>query len=600
MNQLARFRVFGLVVFLFACSGGAVREEKPAGVPTPVTEDYFENSENARYSPVMGMKGMVVADDAIAAEWGVEILRRGGNAIDAAVATAFAMSATRPHYASLGGGGFLVYCPAPKDGKPSDCMTLDYRETAPAQATRDMYLKDGKPMPKASVEGALASGVPGVTAGLLAAHERFGSRSRAELLSKPIALARDGFRMTGNMEEGASNKWDVFNDEGKRIFGCAAPRSVVLPTRPCRVGQTLRQKDLARVLEAIRERGASGFYGGWVARAIASSLQRAGGILTEKDLASYRPKWRKPVSGFFKGYEIVSMPPPSSGGGLLVQLLGYAERADREGAFSGGFGSSQAIHALAYGMSLAYADRAKYYGDSDFFEVPVEKMLDPAYLDSRWKTFNPKKARIADGAGTFPRKEGDHTTHFSVIDRHGNAVAITTTINSSWGSRFVAEGTGVLMNNEMDDFSMQPGVPNLYGLVGAEANAIAPGKRPLSSMTPTIVRDAAGNARIVLGAAGGSRIPTTVFQILMNRLQFHMPLVDAVTAHRIHHQWKPENLQLEKNGFGPETIQALRGLGYTVKEITGSGWAQALERFPASGRVWGVPDLRTEGSAAAE
>jgi gamma-glutamyltranspeptidase/glutathione hydrolase len=539
-----------------------------------------------------GSKGMIVADDAQAAEWGVDILRRGGNAIDAAVATAFGMAVTRPHFASLGGGGFLIFCPAPRAGKPSDCGVIDFREKAPGAAQKDMYLRNGKALSRLSQNGALASGVPGVTAGLLMALEKYGTMKRQELLSAPISWAQKGIRVSTNTEYAAKHRWNEMNAEARRVFGCNQT------TRPCRAGEKLVQPDLARVLKAISKAGAAGFYEGNVGRKIASGIQAAGGIISMQDLSGYSPTVRTPVRGQFKGYEVVTMPPPSSGGTVLVQLLGYFDRAEKAGLLSQGFGSALSLHTQIHGMSLSFADRAEYMGDSDFHPVPLGRMLSENYLDERWKTFVPSRANFPDGPGVL-LPEPQHTTHFSVIDSAGNAVAITETVNDNFGSGFVPPGTGIVMNNEMDDFSLQPGVPNLFGLVGAEANAIAPGKRPLSSMSPTIVRDSNGHARIVLGAAGGPRIITSVFQTLANRIQFGMSLVDSVAAARVHHQWKPSHVRIERNTFSPETQEKLRLLGYSLEAGNGLAVVHALERFP-DGRVVGAPDPRGEGAAIAE
>jgi gamma-glutamyltranspeptidase/glutathione hydrolase len=443
-----------------------------------------------------------------------------------------------------------------------------------------------------------------VTAGLLAALEKYGTMPRQRLLSRPIQLAREGYAFSGYEEAAAMERWESMNDELKRVLGCdaigkqAGELAKAVPGAPCPVGTKLRQPSLARTLEAISQHGAAGFYQGVVAKKLVAGLRASGGIMTETDLRSYQPKWRDVVSAKFRGMEVVSMPPPSAGGVVLLQMLGYAERADAQGAFADGFGSARALHAIAHGMALGFADRAKHFGDPDHWKVPVAGMLDPAYLDSRWKSFDPSKAALPDAAGE-PAREGTHTTHFSVVDRNGNMVVITTTINDNYGSGFMPAGTGVVMNNEMDDFSIEPGVHNLFGLVGAEANAIAPGKRPLSSMTPTIVRDAQGNNRIGIGAAGGPRITTSVYLSLLNRLRFGMSLVDAVAAPRVHQQWKPAKLRLERYGFSTDTRQKLLDLGYELEYGPALARGHAVERFP-NGRTWGVPDFRAEGAAVAE
>ncbi|MBC7690745.1 MAG: gamma-glutamyltransferase [Methylotenera sp.] len=554
----------------------------------------------ARTMARVGTKGMVVADDEIAAEWGVEILKRGGNAVDAAVATAFAMAVTRPHFASLGGGGFMVYCPAPKAGKPvPNCESIDYREMAPAATGRDFYIDksgNGKPRTDLSQNGATASGVPGVPAGLLLALEKFGTRKRAELLTRPIQLAQKGYLFTGHSEEAALDRWDEMNPEAKKLFGCAGFTGMF----PCPPGTLITQTDLAKVLQAISKSGKAGFYQGWVAKKLIQGLHEAGGVMTLEDLAGYEAKLRKPVTGTFQGLQVISMPPPSSGGAILLQILSDVERADKTGSFAQGPRSASSIHAITHAMALAFADRAKYFGDPDQTDVPLAQLLDTSYLDPRWqKSFDPKHARLPAGAGELTKKEPTHTTHFSVMDHEGNAVAITTTVNDNFGSGFVPPGTGVVMNDQMDDFSIQPGTPNMFGLVGAEANAVAPHKRPLSSMSPTIVRTPEGQVRLIVGAQGGPKIITAVAHTLINRLRFNMTLSDAVAEPRYHQQWKPASLSME-SGFAYETQKMLRELGYDLQESGPSGKIHALERDLTTHRVYGVSDPRAEGAAVAE
>ncbi|MBM3381753.1 MAG: hypothetical protein FJY29_04850 [Betaproteobacteria bacterium] len=383
------------------------------------------------------------------------------------------------------------------------------------------------------------------------------------------------------------------NPEAKLVFSCARENQ-----EHCKVGDTLRQEDLARVLEAITKRGKRGFYEGVVAQKLVQGLRASGGIMSLKDLAQYAPAERIPVRGEFQNHEIITMPPPSSGGAVLVQMLEYMKRAGEQKLLNKGFASVDALRAQIHAMSLAFAERAEHMGDSDFWPVPLDILLSAQYLDERWKTFQPGKANLPEGSG-FQSPEKLQTTHFSVIDAEGNAVAVTVTVNGNFGSAFVPPGTGVVMNNQMDDFSTQPGVPNLFGLVGGEANAIAPNKRPLSSMSPTIVRSKNGVVKVVLGAAGGPRIITSVFQTVLNRLQFEMPLVDAVSAARIHHQWKPQTVRFERNGLPAETLEQLKALGYTLEASNGLAVIHALERT-SDGRVVGVPDPRGEGFAAAE
>ena len=556
-------------------------------------------SSKLHYPPVMGDKGMIVSASPLAAKYGVHILNQGGNAIDAAVATAFAMAVTLPQNSSLGGGGFLVYCP----NKKPQCQVIDYRETAPQAAHRDMYIRKGKADSRLSQDGPLASGTPGVVAGLLRALEKWGKFSRKKLLKYPIELAEDGFPINSSSQRWFNFRWKSFNSAAKEIFSCGNRDENKKPT-PCNLHQKLRQKDLAAVLEQISKRGKDGFYKNWVAQKIAQGFKDAGGILTQQDLANYAVVERKPLQGNFRGFQIVSMPPPSAGGANLLAMLHYTEQARKSGQLKNGYGSSKSIHAMAHAMSLAFADRARYFGDADHGKVPYMQLIDPSYLNGRWKTFNPRKARIPKGPGKVAR-ESNETTHLSVIDAQGNAVAITTTINYPFGSGFVPPGTGIVMNDEMDDFSAQPGKANAYGLVQGKANAIGPGKRPLSSMSPTIVRDAQHNNRLVIGAAGGPRITTSVYQSLVSRLAFQMPLSDAIFAPRFHHQWKPKTLFMEA-GFAHEVLQGLSKKGWNVRPLyqggrsTIIGRVHAIERFPVSGRVWGIPDPRGHGKAVAQ
>lgn len=558
-----------------------------------------ESVSASRFQTIDSTKGMVVSDDRQASEWGAEILRQGGNAVDAAVATAFALAVTRPHYAAIGGGGFMIYCPHPTGTSgPPACTAINYREQAPGKASRDMYLKGGKDgivQPHLSQNGALAAGVPSVVSGLLLALKKFGTLPRQKLLSYPIQIARKGYRFSSHSENAATQRWQAMNKAAQKIFGCLKSNELI----PCPPGTNIIQKDLAKVLEQVSAQGEAGFYGGWVAQKITQGIQAAGGILTLDDLKQYKPQILTPLQGKYKNFEIIAMPPPSSGGALVIQLLGYAQRASELGVFQDGYGSIQSVHALAHAMSLVFADRAEFFGDPDFVHIPLGDLLAPSYLDQRWKTFSSDHANLPPSSGFTQASEPQNTTHFSVIDREGNAVAVTTTVNDNFGSGFVPPGTGIVMNNEMDDFSIHPGTPNLFGLVGGEANAIAPKKRPLSSMSPTLLRDSHGTVRLVLGAAGGPRIATSVFQSILNRTEFGMSLVDAVSAPRIHQQWRPEVLYLEQWGFPKETQNALEKRGYALEIIPGLGKVHALERLD-SGRVVGVADPRGEGAAVAE
>jgi gamma-glutamyltranspeptidase/glutathione hydrolase len=543
---------------------------------------------------------MVASDDAQASLWGTEILRKHGNAIDAAVATAWMLSVTRPHYAALGGGGFLIFCPKPDSaGQSPPCLSLDFREKAPRAAHKELYVRQGKLEPKLARDGALAAGVPGIPAGLVTALEKWGTLPRKTLLSLPIQIATQGFRMTTHEEKASTQRWESMNTEAQKIFGCIASISTSKnPARiPCAPGTLIRQPDLAKVLQDIAQKGKKGFYEGRTAQLIASGIQQGGGIITQIDLKSYEPVLREPIVTDFHGMQVITMAPPSSGGLVLAQLLGYADRAQEQGQLQNGFGAPATIHALTHAMALAFRDRAHFLGDPDAVELP-KNLLTPTYLNDQWKSFDSEHAALPKPEFT-PEEKHPETTHLSVVDADGNMVAMTLTINDNFGSGFVPPGTGVVMNNQMDDFSIQTGIPNLYGLVGREANAIGSGKRPLSSMTPTIIREKAGRNRLAIGAAGGPRITTSVYLTLVNRFLFGMSLRDAVAAARFHHQWIPQTLLFERFGLTPEAQTQLRSRGYTLEELPSLGKIQAVELLP-NGRSSGASDPRSEGLAIAE
>lgn len=592
MKKFFLYAVLLCVGGVSACSKVESSSSSLNGEPWPQVVKDTSNEWTARVRPVIGVRGMVVADDPEAAAFGADILRRGGNAVDAAVATAFMMSVTRPHYASLGGGGFLLFCK-----KGSDCHVLDYRETAPQKLTLDL-LKDenGKVNVKRVQDGALAVGTPGVVAGLLHALKTWGSFSRANVLAPTVQKALGGIRVDGFLESILKMRWEALNAEAKRLFSCGREAGT------CEVGDTLKQPDLARVLQAVLDSGSAGFYRGWVASSLVEGLKSEGGVLSTRDLIRYTPEVRKPLYGHFKKWEIVTMPPPSAGGTNLIQMLAYAERAAQRGEFSEGPGSSRTYHALAHAMTLAYADRAEHFGDPKFVKDPSAALIQPEYLKKRFdSTFIfGKKAEIQAGELRGLSRERPETTHLVVSDTEGNMVSLTTTVNGYLGSGFVAPGTGVVLNNEMDDFSLQPGLPNGFGLVGSHANTLQPLKRPLSSMSPTIVRDEKGAPRIAIGAAGGPRIPTSVFQVLINRLGFGMPLSDAMAAPRIHEQWKPDVLYYEQGGLPREVTLRLSNFGWKLESTRNVATSHALERHIEKGRVWGVADPRGTGGAASD
>jgi gamma-glutamyltranspeptidase/glutathione hydrolase len=537
--------------------------------------------------PVVAEHGMVVAQEKTAARIGADILKRGGNAIDAAVATGFAMAVTYPRAGNLGGGGFMVIHSA---GSHED-VAIDYRETAPAATTPGIFLgPDGKPDTAKSRDSALGIGIPGTPAGLALALEKYGSGkfTLADLLQPAIALARDGILVT---DDGA----DTLPDWHRRLVRW--PSAAKIFSRPdgtsLREGDTLIQTDLAATLAAIAAQGPHGFYEGPIAEKLVQAIGDAGGIITQDDLKSYQPVIRAPVRGSYRGYDIVSMPQPSSGGVVLLETLnileGFPMREMKQG-------SPPALHVMIEAMKRAYADRARYLGDPAFVSAPVATLIAKDYAAKQRASIDLDHATPwTDALSAVPPREGSNTTHFSVVDSLGNAVSNTYTLNFSYGVGLVAEGTGVLLNNELDDFTAAPGASNAYGLVGFEANLPGPGKRPLSSMSPTIVlKD--GKPVLVTGSPGGSRIISTVLQVIVNVLDYNMDVAAAVAAPRLHHQWLPDEVRIER-GFADDTLAALRAKGHRVVEPMGQTSANSIAVTPDG--LLGAPDPRTRGAEAA-
>jgi gamma-glutamyltranspeptidase/glutathione hydrolase len=536
--------------------------------------------------PVFARHGMVVAQEKIAARIGADILKRGGNAVDAAVATGFAMAVTYPRAGNIGGGGFMVIHLAHEKKD----IALDYRETAPAAATPTMFLgTDGKPDPAKSRDGALGIGVPGTVAGLAAALERYGSGkfTLRALLLPAIKLARDGFIITDDIADtlpNARKRFAPWPSSAKLLFHA--------DDTPLREGDKLMQPDLANTLQAIADHGADGFYQGPVADKLAKGIQAAGGIITSDDLKSYRPVWREPVRGTYRGYDIVSMPLPSSGGTVLIETLNILEGFDLHKM---GAQTPASLHVLIEAMKRAYADRARYLGDPAFVHAPLTRLLSKDYAAKLRAEIDLDKATPVKATAAAQPHEGTNTTHFSVVDAQGNAVSNTYTLNFSYGVGLIAEGTGVLLNNELDDFTAAPGASNAYGLVGYEANLPGPGKRPLSSMTPTIVlKDS--KPVLVTGSPGGSRIISTTLQVIVNALDYRMNIAQAVSLPRLHHQWMPDQVRIE-HGFPQATRDALRAMGHTLVTPMGQTSANSIA---ATNDGWlGAADPRTRGAKAA-
>lgn len=527
---------------------------------------------------------MVASDAPLATQVGIAIMRSGGNAIDAAVATAFALAVVYPEAGNIGGGGFMVA--RLRDGT---LAALDFREQAPRAATADMYLDAaGQPVTERSITGHLAAGVPGAVAGLYEAHRRFGTKSWSDVVAPAIRLAEEGFLVDRALARSVA-------DAAQRIAQFPASAALLLPGgAPLREGSTWRNPELAAALRRIAERGPAGFYEGETADLVVAEMQRGGGLITHEDLRAYRAKWREPVQFDYRGHRIISMPPASSGGLTLALIANIVEGYDLRAL---GWHSTAALHLTAEAMRRAFADRNHFLGDPDFVDVPAARLVSQAYADSLRHGISATRATASADVrpGNEPR-ESDHTTHFSVVDAQGNAVALTTTINELYGSAVTVTGAGFLLNDEMDDFTAKPGTPNMFGLVQGEANAIAPGKRMLSAMTPTIVLDRAGQPLIITGARGGPRIITAVFQVISNIIDHEMDAAEAVRRPRIHHQHLPDVLYFEPNGVPAATADSLAARGHQVRAREGYiGTAPTLLR--RNGKWRGVADPRTGGLA---
>lgn len=546
----------------------------------PVAPPVSYGVEEDVFHPVRATQGMVASVDAMATQVGVDILKQGGNAVDAAVAVGYALAVTHPQAGNLGGGGFMLL--RTKDGATT---AIDFREMAPAGATRDMFLDEqGNPDSKKSLTSPLASGTPGTVAGLSLALEKYGSLPLNSVVRPAIKLAQEGFIVNDALADDLKTYGSEVlphHENSKAIFWKDG--------EPLKKGDKLVQQDLANSLTMIAENGPDAFYKGEIARQIAQQMQQNGGLITTDDLAAYQAVERTPVSGEYRGYQIFSMPPPSSGGIHIVQILNILENFDMK---KYGFGSADAIQIMAEAEKYAYADRSEYLGDPDFVNVPWQALTSKAYAKSIAGQIDINKAKPSSEIrpGKLALYESDQTTHFSVVDKDGNAVAVTYTLNTTFGTGIVAGNTGILLNNQMDDFSAKPGVPNVYGLVGGEANAVGPKKRPLSSMSPTIVvKD--GKTWLVTGSPGGSRIITTVLQMVVNTIDFGMNVAEATNAPRFHHQWLPDELRVEK-GFSPDTLKLLEQKGQKVALKEAMGSTQSIMVGP-DGELYGASDPRS-------
>ncbi|MGO3414361.1 MAG: gamma-glutamyltransferase [Kluyvera intermedia] len=561
-----------LAALLAGSCFSAVSAPPPPPVSYGVEEDIFH--------PVRAQQGMVASVDAMATQVGVDILRQGGNAVDAAVAVGYALAVTHPQAGNLGGGGFMML--RTKEGKT---VAIDFREMAPEQATRDMFLDgEGNPDAKKSLTSHLASGTPGTVGGFSLALEKYGTLPLNKVIQPAIKLAQDGFIINSALA-------DDLKTYGSEVLPHHANSKAIFwkDGEPLKQGEKLVQTNLAKSLTLIAQNGPDAFYKGAIAEQIADEMHHNGGLLSKADLANYKAIERTPISGEYRGYEVFSMPPPSSGGIHIVQILNILENFDLH---KYGFGSADAMQLMAEAEKQAYADRSEYLGDPDFVKVPWQALTNKAYAKSIAERIDLNKAKPSSEIkpGKLAPYESNQTTHFSVVDKDGNAVAVTYTLNTTFGTGIVSGNTGILMNNEMDDFSAKPGVPNVYGLVGGDANAVGPKKRPLSSMSPTIVvKD--GKTWLVTGSPGGSRIITTVLQMVVNTVDFGMNVAEATNAPRFHHQWLPDELRVEK-GFSPDTLKLLEGKGQKVVLKEAMGSTQSIMVGP-DGTLYGASDPRS-------
>ena len=543
-------------------------------------------SREARFHPVVAQNGMVVTESKYATQAGLQVLKEGGNAVDAAVTIGFTLAVTFPRAGNLGGGGFMLIYLADSD----EVLSIDYREKAPRGASRGMFLdEEGNPDNEKSRHSILSVGVPGTVAGLALALENYGTISLERALQPAIELAQKGFPVDQELS-------DSLNQVKSRMKASTASMDIFFKQggKPYSEGELLTQKDLAWSLKQIVKNGSEAFYTGDIAKKIDSFMEQSGGLITNHDLKNYKALIRKPVEGEYRGYKIYSMPPPSSGGVVLIEMLNILELFPLS---SLGHNTAKTIHIFAEVMKYAYADRSKYLGDPDFSPVPVTWLTSKKYAQSIKEQIDTEKStpshKISPGNPNL--QEGNNTTHFSVMDRYGNAVSNTYTLNFSYGSKITVPGTGILLNNEMDDFSAKPGTPNAYGLVGGRLNAIAPEKRMLSSMSPTIVMKD-GKPFLITGSPGGSRIITTVLQIIANVIDFNMNISEATNAVRVHHQWLPDKLMVER-GLNEDTIKILKEMGYKVETGATIGVAESI--IKKGDYMYGASDPRRPGGSTA-
>ncbi|SFS60565.1 gamma-glutamyltransferase [Sphingobacterium wenxiniae] len=559
-------RLTSFFIVLFLVSSCALRHEKQASLSKE-----FSN-------------GAVVTAHPLASEVGVDILKKGGNAIDAAIAVKFALAVVYPNAGNIGGGGFMVY-----RSSAGETAALDFREKAPAKAFTDMYLdKEGNPITDLSLYGQLAAGVPGAVAGMDAAHKKYASLSWAELLAPAIQMAEKGFPIT-------QRQANEFNRHKERFQKFNPNGAAIIRAEEWKAGDIFAQPELASTLKRIAQQGRDGFYKGETADLIVAEMKRGNGIISHEDLENYEAVWREPTIGDYKGHKIISMPAPSSGGVALVALLQSVENYPLA---KWGFQSDSTVRAMVEAERRVYADRATHLGDPDYYRVPAEYLTNKKLNQERMAKVDLRRATPSSEvkAAQFPGYESEETTHYSIVDKDGNAVSLTTTINGSYGSLVWVDGAGFLLNNEMDDFSVKPGSPNMYGLLGGKANSIEPGKRMLSAMTPTII-EKDGKLKMVVGTPGGSTIITSVFQTILNALEFGMSAQESVSAARFHHQWQPDQIDVEDTAISESVRQSLEKDGYKIHKRGAIGRVENIIVLP-NGKLQAGADHRGDDFAA--
>ena len=601
-KRITYYSLLLLATGVFACKTQVTSTTATGSAKNPASVKegqgvYQYRDEDANRKPffsdrvgVVGRNGMVTSAHPEASQAGLNILKAGGNAVDAAVAVQFALAVVYPGAGNIGGGGFMVI--RQNDGK---AYTLDYREKAPAGASKDMYLDAaGNVRQGLSITGHLASGVPGSVDGMAEAHRRFGKLSWAQVLQPAVDLATSGYALTARDARGLNyikTELDSINP-GKAYF-----HKSIVPTDTItwHQGDRLVQSDLAKTLQRIQAQGRAGFYEGETARLLAEEMVRGKGLITEEDLKNYHSVWREPIQARYKEYNVITMPPTSSGGVALVQLMRLTEPFPLR---KWGWNQDSTVQVMIEAERRVYADRAKFLGDPDFVKVPVAELISPEYLRGRWADFSWNKATNSNDlkGGVLPGYESLETTHFSIVDKDGNAVSTTTTLNGGYGSRVVVGGAGFFMNNEMDDFSVKAGVPNMFGLIGNKANAIAPNKRMLSSMTPTIL-EKDGKLFMVVGTPGGSTIITSVYQTILNVIEHGMTMQQSVNALKFHHQWLPDKTIFENGAFTDSTINYLKSREYTLEKLTNTLGRMDCVLIRPDGSYEGASDPRADNTA---